>query len=86
MALDRRTDSSSVVTERNADYTDEDTGRGTDMIMKINNFSSTCFSFLSDLEKWSAKLENKEDTSKIRERKGYKTVIQQIGKSNNLKK
>ena len=41
--------------------------------MKINNFSSTCFSFLSDLEKWSAKLENKEDTSKIRERKGYKT-------------
>ena len=62
-----------MVTERNIDYTDEDTGRWTDMIMKINNFSSTCFSFLSDLEKWSAKLENKEDISKIRERKGYKT-------------
>lgn len=86
MALGRRTDSSSAVTERKVDYIDEDTGRWTDMVMKINYFSSTCFSFLSDLEKWSAKLENKEDTSNIRERKGYKTIIQQIGKLNNLKK
>lgn len=53
-----------MVTERKVDYTDEETGRWTDMVMKINYFFSTCFSFLSDLEKRSAKLENKEDTSR----------------------